>query len=372
MITKIKFKAGPSQQTSPFEAEVAAVNVFVGPNNSGKSQVLREINTLNRVGYNVENKIIDSISYANLSKDVVLSILGISKVPPYINTSGGIRPTRSPNYNYSQSVDISGIFKPNPSTQENVIHPDASKELAAIYTLKLDGQTRLSLVDNVSIRSFDSPPENAIAKLFQDDPLREKARTIIYNAIGKYLTIDPNESGKLKIKFSKRLPNSVNEERGLTSEAIAFHKAAETMDVVSDGIKAFTGIITELIAGEPKIILIDEPEAFLHPSLAMKLGKEIGGLINAAHKHLFASTHSASFIMGCIQSRAPINIIRLTYKNGIGTTRILERDKLLHLMRNPMLRSTGIIEALFHEVVIVTEADADRAFYQEVNRVTIA
>jgi hypothetical protein len=36
-------------------------------------------------------------------------------------------------------------------------------------------------------------------------------------------------------------------------------------------------------------------------------------------------------------------------------------------MRNPLLRSTGVLSGLFYEFVIVTEADADRAFYQEIN-----
>jgi AAA15 family ATPase/GTPase len=45
----------------------------------------------------------------------------------------------------------------------------------------------------------------------------------------------------------------------------------------SDGVKAFIGILSELIAGDPKVILVDEPEAFLHPSLATTLGNESGG-----------------------------------------------------------------------------------------------
>ena len=36
-------------------------------------------------------------------------------------------------------------------------------------------------------------------------------------------------------------------------------------------------------------------------------------------------------------------------------------------MRNPLLRSTGVLEGLFYEFVVVTEADTDRAFYQEIN-----
>ena len=36
-------------------------------------------------------------------------------------------------------------------------------------------------------------------------------------------------------------------------------------------------------------------------------------------------------------------------------------------MRNPLLRSTGVLSGLFYDAVIVTEADSDRAFYQEIN-----
>jgi hypothetical protein len=37
------------------------------------------------------------------------------------------------------------------------------------------------------------------------------------------------------------------------------------------------------------------------------------------------------------------------------------------MMRNPLLRSTNVLNGLFYEFVIVTESDADRAFYQEAN-----
>jgi hypothetical protein len=36
-------------------------------------------------------------------------------------------------------------------------------------------------------------------------------------------------------------------------------------------------------------------------------------------------------------------------------------------MRHPLLRSTGVLSGLFYESIVITESDADRAFYQEVN-----
>jgi hypothetical protein len=71
--------------------------------------------------------------------------------------------------------------------------------------------------------------------------------------------------------------------------------------------------------------------------------------------------------MGCIQSGAPVTIIRLTYRGGVATSRVLPSNEILELMRNPLLRSTGVLSGLFYEFVIVTESDADRAFYQEIN-----
>jgi hypothetical protein len=121
------------------------------------------------------------------------------------------------------------------------------------------------------------------------------------------------------------------------------------------------------MAGDPRVLIIDEPEAFLHPALAAKLGYELSRTTQATEKSTFVSTHSASFIMGCIQSGIAINIIRLTYYSGIATARVLESDKILHLMRHPLLRSTGVLNGLFYDFVVVTESDADRAFYQEIN-----
>ena len=157
------------------------------------------------------------------------------------------------------------------------------------------------------------------------------------------------------------------EERGIHADAVRFHAAAQIIDDASDGVKAFTGIITEVMAGDPSVILIDEPEAFLHPSLAAKLGQEVARAALSADKRVFASTHSPQFVMGCIQSGAPTNIVRLTYRSGVATARVLPSTEILELMRHPLLRSTGVLSGLFYEFVVVTESDADRAFYQEVN-----
>jgi energy-coupling factor transporter ATP-binding protein EcfA2 len=183
----------------------------------------------------------------------------------------------------------------------------------------------------------------------------------------KYFTLDPSSAGQLLIKLSDEKPSPLLE-RSLTDEALEYHRNNSPIESMSDGVKAFIGIIISIIADDPKVITIDEPEAFLHPSLTFKLGKEVGNILNRDNsKKVFVSTHSAKYLMGSIQSGVPLNIVRLTYSNNIPTARLLESEKISKLMRHPLLRSVGTLNGLFYEYVVVTESDSDRAFYQEIN-----
>jgi hypothetical protein len=231
----------------------------------------------------------------------------------------------------------------------------------------LDGPNRIALAKPQKFGDLQQPAQSSLQALFRDDVKRQEVRRIVADAFGTYFVVDPTNIGQLRIRLSTRPPSTNFEERGIHHEAVQFHASAQDIDIASDGVKAFTGIVAELIAGDPRVVLIDEPEAFLHPSLAFKLGHEVSRAVMNSEKRVLASTHSPAFVMGCVQSSARVNIIRLTYRGGVSTARVLPSDELLELMRNPLLRSTGVLGALFYEFVVVTESDADRAFYQEVN-----
>lgn len=71
-------------------------------------------------------------------------------------------------------------------------------------------------------------------------------------------------------------------------------------------------------------------------------------------------------------SGTPVNIIRLSYEEGVGSARLLGSADVEPLMRDPLLRSAGALEGLFFRHVIVTEGDADRSFYEEINERLVA
>jgi len=366
MISTFRLKFGRTSQLDPEDISATPVTVFVGPNNSGKSTALSEIERFCRLGQkNASSVILENLVFEGLtSEEATEAIMRIIQ-PPNTGETVNVDHVIVGNRGARLQIHLNNLKE---SMQNPSINPGLFCQGFLTYsTLSLDGKGRINLVTSQPAGDFQQAPQSSLQALFRDDSRRGEVRRIVLEAFGSYYVIDPTNLGQLRIRLSERPPYSNLEERGIHEEAVLFHANAQLIDLSSDGVKAFTGIITEIMAGDPRVILIDEPEAFLHPSLASKLGFEVSRAAVTTNKRVFVSTHSPMFIMGCIQSGSPVNIVRLTYRSGVATARVLPSREIMELMRNPLLRSTGVLSALFYEFVVVTESDADRAFYQEVN-----
>ncbi|TCP65899.1 AAA family ATPase [Sphingomonas sp. PP-CE-1G-424] len=367
MIDRLVLKFGAGSGEPPLELAPTAITVFVGPNNSGKSKAIAEIAAQCTNGTsNHSDVILDKINFSNEYSDVDEFIKGITLPSP----TG--EPT-DPNYIYVRTRGGGAQNVPLEIVKHALSNPneaDARAYFAEYYmggqTLVLNGRNRIDLVNDQAGGDLQQRPITSFQTLFRNDDLRKEYSDVVYASLNAHAVIDPTNLGKLRLRLSPTA-SSPALERGLGNDSVAFHSLALPIERASDGTKAFTGILAEIFAGDPRILLMDEPEAFLHPSLAFNLGREIAQSLAATAKRMFVSTHSPQFLMGCIQSGVPLNVVRLTYKDRVPTARLLPSSDIAKLMRNPLLRSTGVISALFFESVVVTEADPDRAFYQEVN-----
>jgi ABC-type cobalamin/Fe3+-siderophores transport system ATPase subunit len=366
MIKKINLKFGSALGLEHASIAATPVTVFVGPNNSGKSKILEEVFQFCNSGQkNVNSLILENIEFENLGTTIALQEVDAITLEPHMGEAVQQGYVIVGKRRFRDQVPIQQLLSAlqNPNANTNQFCQWYLKSNVTI----LDGKSRINLINEQNAGDFQQSPQTSFQTLFRDDKKRKEVRRIIHDAFGVHFTIDPTKLGKLRLKLSPAEPKNNMEECGIHQEAIQFQSKALDINAASDGVKAFTGMITEIIAGDPKILLIDEPEAFLHPSLSHKLGKEIATATAGTNKRIFVSTHSSNFVMGCIQSGVPVNIVRLTYKHKIATARILPKNDVLRLMRDPLLRSTGVLEALFYDNVVVTEGDTDRAFYQEIN-----
>ena len=244
---------------------------------------------------------------------------------------------------------------------------DLGAMFVRLFTLRLDGRTRFDLVDPKPTGPLEQPPENHLWSLFVDDDKREKVRNFTEDAFSKHFVVDPTGMSHYRVRLSDTKPRSPAAERSLDDEALAFHKQAQLIPDLGDGVRCSVGLVSAVMSLTQRILLIDEPEAFLHPTLSRRVGQQLAETARERDASLVAATHSADFLFGCLQVAPETRIVRLTYDGARATARSIEPSEVLHLMRDPLLRSTNALRALFYQAVVVTEADTDRALYDEVN-----
>ena len=102
-------------------------------------------------------------------------------------------------------------------------------------------------------------------------------------------------------------------------------------------------------------LLLDEPEAFLHPPQARLLG-EIIATEKAPHAQLFLATHSPDVLQGLINV-APehLRILRMQRDGDVNRIKELNKELVKKISYDPIMRYTSVLSGVFHERVIICE-----------------
>jgi predicted ATPase len=371
LLEEVSLKSGPSATAQPLSFVPASVNIFVGPNHSGKSLLLREIAlAVTQPSQAPRRNVLKEITFNPLDENQKASLadeLRAAAQPSESNPAQNIL-LRKGQWKQEFGRDhFEQMLRQFPSVRDAGSHSFFRNFFLADKLLTLGGSERLQMFEGIKREppSRDRYYVHLLSRLFYSDEKRKDVQSVIKDAFGLYFVIDAlGENFEAKMSST---PPSPAVERSLSNNAVTFFAGALPMSQMSDGVRAFAGSVAAVIASDAKVILIDEPEAFLHPALCVNLAKELCRRARKNHQQLFIATHNAAFLLGCVQAGIDLNIIRLTYRDGAATSRVLPQDQIVPLMRQPLLRSIGALTGIFYESVIVTEADADRAFYDEVN-----
>ena len=366
MIKTISLKIGRSSKLPLDNVKTTSVNVFVGPSNSGKSTLLQEIKRYCMTGaYSDSDMLLNAIEFSSLDTQVSEEKVARMTLPPAPGEAVPVDHVNIGNENQRLQVPLPTLLTvlQNPNTNADYY----CEWFLKFQTMVIDAKKRIELTEPQHVGELDRPRRSNIQTLFRNNDKRKLARSIVYNAFGRYLVVDPTNLGYLRYRLSKTAPQNVVEECGIHIQAVQFHNNAVLLDEMADDIRAFVGIITEVVAGEHSILLIDQPEAFLNPELAYRLGSELVRAASNVDKKIFVATDSLPFMTGCASAGSPVNVIRLTNQYDTPTARLLTNKNIDVLIRNPLLHSLGLLNALSHDCAVVTISDTARAFYQEIN-----
>lgn len=354
MIESIELACGRTPDAPPLILEAhSGVTIFVGPNNCGKSALLEALHKTvaerTRANNPPKPSALKCVRLTPFNKDLLQEHPSFSG-----RTSGEV--IQLP----LGTMDLDNWI----STLQSQWQADHGKVFRQHFCIWMNGAKRLAMLPDEQNANLQNP-STPLARLFVDNKRRASFQKAVFEGIGHYPVIDSMENfGTLKLAFSTEKPIS-DVERSLNDNYRKFLKKCISAPNASDGFNAYVGMLGTLHATDHKTILIDEPEAFLHPALARTLGKQIAK--RSQGKHVYIATHSAEFLMGAVEAGVPVRIIRLQYQNNAATACLLDSDELKIFMHDPLLRSANVLSGLFSRSVVVTEADTDRAFYQEIN-----
>lgn len=222
-----------------------------------------------------------------------------------------------------------------------------------------------------NIALLHADPIHPIHFLQRDDELELRLSAKFRKAFGIDLIVHRNAGNQVPLHVGARPIPGPGKDR-VSREFVEELEELPTLDYQGDGMRSFAGVLLSTSVGKESIMLIDEPEAFLHPPQARLLGTT---LVQDRHKdrQLFIATHSTDILRGVLDAESPaVKVLRVQRSGDKNTVRMLDNHRIKELWGDPLLRYSNILDGLFHERVVVCEADSDCRFFAAVLDAVIA
>lgn len=391
-INSISFKNGESY--SP-----GKINIVIGANNSGKSQFLKEIrstilgNTDGPNGpyvYDTNNVITDSIDLAlpkkveelddsyELTGHVVRGMNGW-RVRDFCNIGTQLSPSGGYTYRSlpcSFSLQdgwracLNNLLQPNEtdhSLEEKERQRQILQFLGPMFVDYAGTEDRLLLSIGEPARGVRDDSYNTLSAALDVDDTCSTISETVKRLFHKDIALDNTTSRQSVVPVVSDDFSSYRNSHD-SAEKLTYMENATQLRNEGDGFRSYVTILLTVMGASKPILLLDEPEAFLHPTYAMELGKQLGTMLaeSSALQNAFISTHSSYFLQGILDSAASgLSLIRLKRNGGKSTFNILDKDKI-ETLKNRSDYSPQYIDALFSEKAILVEAPRDAIIYSAI------
>jgi len=351
------------------------LNVIVGPNNSGKSRILKDICELvENYPPNINTVLIKNIEYR--FPNSIKNFIDFYNIKPFRELHGNYSIyTYSSNLTKKRSIEIpsdiwnkycSGDFKISPNGDNikiNFFEP--------FFITLLRTEDRLNMVNRRILHS--DPQSNGMETSKLLELLYDKGSNI-----EKMLSDKTIESFGIDIKLDFTVPCilqfKIGDKDRFSSmppdprDSKAILSKFENLDDQGDGIKSYVAIVATILLKAKPILMIDEPEAFLYPAQARRLG-ELIAIYSVKDHQSFIVTHSSDLLRGIINNvQEDIKIIRVDRICNSNKITYLYPADLEKIYKDPLLNSSRVLDALFYKGVIIVEGDSDSLFYQNISR----
>jgi len=292
------------------------ITVLVGPNNSGKSRTLCDMRDYVVTGSAKKLTILGAIEadVPATEKEARHNLTILPTASSDIKISGV-----SNNLLSREEVTVGGAWFNVPYKE---LKGDGRREmllkvLGKFWVAHLDAESRFHIA--AATETYDmraESPGNAMQALLHGgkDTL-DRFRSAFRETFGTDIALDWATLRRLYLRVAPNfgeLPNTRDELDNL------MRGAAELGDQ-GDGYKSFAGVALAMLTFPDRLLLLDEPEAFLHPAQARALGRWIATIARERPGQVVMATHSSDLLWGLVSTDPTTAVIRMN-RARTGTT----------------------------------------------------
>lgn len=334
--------------------KLGKLTVFVGPNNCGKSQTLKDIASL--MNAKEHSKIVSELSYTQVDFSVIEKLINVSDHKRSLNTKTivGI------GENFSDIEQNVGASEFELSKTDQVKMFNFYNRFRMVL---LDSTNRISVIKETSTGGLEQDRASNLLQLAYLDESKEifnKFQDIFKKTFQASIYLDYTALSQISLRVSEEditLSGDTQKDRLLL-------KVLEKIDDQGEGYKSFAATVLGLVSAKNRLVLLDEPEVFLHNAQQKQLGRWVGEFVKNNETQLIIATHSPSFLEGLLASGVDVNIQRLNRDKSETTFTKIDAAVVKQFTSDPILSSQRVLDAIFQKAVVVCEADTDRMIYK--------
>lgn len=324
--------------------EPGGLVLLVGPNNVGKTATLRGIRQLLRVN------------------EPRPPLAGIS-----VHKEGNAQDlTRWMDEHFPMKQDAYWWLEELCTADADVIAArwsgDRLLDLAHFLCAFLDVEKRLDAsTAPKAIDLFASPPEHPIHVALRDELIEEGVRNSFRTVFGHELAFCKTMAERCRLHVTD--PGQESSADGLSLTARRQSADWPRLEDQGHGMRSFVECLLATLASPAFVHLVDEPEVFLHPPQARRLGAKLA-CDRPLGRQMVIATHSGDILRGVLDAEpAQLTVVRLTRQGNQTRAHTLDAQGIEELWSDPVLRVSNALDGLFHSIVVICEADADCRFY---------
>ncbi|MFJ4268400.1 ATP-dependent nuclease [Paenarthrobacter nicotinovorans] len=333
------------------EMDAPGVTVIAGANNCGKSSLLSELSTELVSPGQGQNKIVGTVERLRKGSrnDVAdwlakhARVMGEAGPNPSFERLGVSVPVRLFQSQYGQTGDWR----------------DFISHFFVRYLAAGDRETR----NSTRKEPVTAPPRDPLQSLGDSKELMDELNAITYKILKQRLVLDDLNYTTLLRVGSMTVPYPARYEDPTDYQAEM--ESLPPLSAQGDGMRSLLNILIPLVTATYPVLIIDEPEAFLHPPQAFALGQELGRIASAKKVQVILATHDRHLLAGLVNADAPLSVVRLVRSaDNTSNAYQLRSEDLRAIMKDPVLKYSHVLDGLFHEVVVLAEAERDCRFYE--------